>query len=148
MGLWSCCSMQFLFCWGEVVDLALLFNILWIIETDLTRTQCLYSVSPLMTSKEKERCWLECENLAHLTLFFQPVQVSQATEFIILCCVCLPFSLSLRWTCLCQPRSRVSSPKELKTSAMCSLLAHTKLPTVMMESGGKYIKMRNRGRTR
>lgn len=33
----------FLFCWDEFVDLALLFNILWIIETDFLRLVSLYS---------------------------------------------------------------------------------------------------------
>lgn len=65
-------------------------------------------------------------------------------------CLC-PFVVCLlvyRWTCFCRPRLRASSPRELKTSGTSSLSAHTNLLTVTTESGGVYIKIRNKERTR
>lgn len=55
---------------------------------------------------------------------------------------------SFRWTCVCQPRWRASSPRELKTLAGSSLLAHTKWRTATTVSGGWRTRMKNNERTR
>lgn len=74
--------------------------------------------------------------------------VSKLKKMSIFFNLALHFLASVRWTCLCRPRWQASLPRELKTLAVSSLLAHTKWRTVMMESDGTYIKMKSSGRTR